>query len=194
MRESSGWWDEELRRRFKKSVTDLKKTTKNPSPEKDYRESIHDALPSQPELYALSSKHELQIADDLAYLCCWKDDVKCISAVTLKECKERLVVVLASNETPPSKLKEQLEDILKTVHAYMVDKDGRRHLRKMLFDQVLKLSKNRIRNLIRDVPLTQKLKEISTKLNKKLNDTNNPDLEQFVIKLGIVTDSLKRID
>ncbi|EEY22883.1 conserved hypothetical protein [Verticillium alfalfae VaMs.102] len=114
MEAALNFWTPSSSRSFHTSVAKLRKVTRNPPEPQFYRGSTTP----DPDGHVLSLGDELQMADNLAYLAHWEENVRMISAVTLEEHPSGLVVVLASNSTPSQSIIAGLRDILATVCQY----------------------------------------------------------------------------
>jgi hypothetical protein len=114
MAASSNIWTPRLSLDFHRSVVKLHNQTETPVAAQSYRENSL----AESEAYLLSFKDELQIADDLAFLSHWKEGADYISAITLQEHTNTLVVLLASNKTPSQTILDGLEDIAEILVKY----------------------------------------------------------------------------
>ncbi|KAG7112018.1 hypothetical protein HYQ44_010213 [Verticillium longisporum] len=145
MEAALNFWTPSSSRSFHTSVAKLRKVTRNPPEPQFYRGSTTP----DPDGHVLSLGDELQMADNLAYLAHWEENVRMISAVTLEEHPSGLVVVLASNSTPSQSIIAGLRDILATVCQYCTLRKKRQEFCRSLFLKVLQLSQRRILGRIR---------------------------------------------
>ncbi|KAH6699597.1 hypothetical protein EV126DRAFT_342566 [Verticillium dahliae] len=85
--------------------------------------------------HVLSLKHELHIADGLAYLCHWDEGVEMVSAVTIQEHCDGLTILIKSNSTPSPSVVAGLRRILAIANQ--------------LLDEVVQLDERRILSRVR---------------------------------------------
>lgn len=99
---------------FYQAVRNLHNLTDQPSEEHSYR-----TIPlSQSAKYLLKAEDEMQLADDIAFLAQWQEGVESVTAVTLQEKANELVICLASNHTPADKTVHELKQIMALVSKY----------------------------------------------------------------------------
>lgn len=114
MAASSNIWTPRLNLDFHRCVVKLHNHTETPVAAQYYRENSL----TESKGYVLSFKDELQIADDLAFLSQWEEGADYVSAITLQEHTNTLVVLLASNKTPSQTILTGLEDIAELLVKY----------------------------------------------------------------------------
>ena len=107
-------WTSQLEWDFHTSVAELQKVTDIPAEARYYRGDE----PSTSDKHILSFRDELQFADNLAFLCHWHEGGYYISAVTLRECHDHLIIQVASNLTPSPAIIEGLKDLMGMLAQY----------------------------------------------------------------------------
>ncbi|KAH9903899.1 hypothetical protein F4778DRAFT_71790 [Xylariomycetidae sp. FL2044] len=148
---SSNFWTPSLKGEFHGTVDQLRRLTEIPSKVRYYRDDIIPAASS----HVLAIQDELQISDDLAFLCHWDEGALKVAAVTLQEHPNRLVVLLACNQTPDETTRHSLDGIMAIVSEYASQKRNREIFCDRLFRNVLKLSRSRILARIRPLWLPE---------------------------------------
>ena len=111
---SSNFWTPLLQQDFHQSVAELREVTQTPAAARYYRDC---PMPKSND-HILSFQDELQMADDIAFLCHRDEGVGYVSAVTLQEHSNRLVILLASNSTPSQTTTQVLGDIAEIISQY----------------------------------------------------------------------------
>jgi hypothetical protein len=111
---SSNFWTPSLKRDFHGTVAELRRLTETPSEVQYYRD---DTVPDTSS-HVLAFQDELQISDDLAFLCHWDEGAHKVSAVTLQEHPDRLVVLLACNHTPEETTRHSLAGIMAISYSW----------------------------------------------------------------------------
>lgn len=102
---------------FYQAVRNLRNLTDQPSEEHSYR-----TIPlSQSAKYLLKAEDEMQLADDIAFLAQWQEGVENVTAVTLQEKPNGLVICLASNHTPADKTVLELTQTMALVSKYAAE-------------------------------------------------------------------------
>ncbi|KAL2698638.1 hypothetical protein AAEP93_010026 [Penicillium crustosum] len=136
---------------FYQAVRNLRNLTNQPSEEHSYR-----TYPlSQSEKYLLKAEDEMQLADDIAFLAQWKEGVENVTAVTLQEKPNGLVICLASNHTPTDKTVFELTQTMDLVSNYAFEGKRRNEFRDRIFDMVVNIRNDRILSRIRPPWLPQ---------------------------------------
>lgn len=136
---------------FYQAVRNLCNLTDQPSEECSYR-----AIPlSQSAKYLLKAEDEMQLADDIAFLAQRQEGVENVTAVTLQEKANGLVICLASNHTPADKTVHELNQIMALVSEYASEGKRRNEFRDKLFDMVVNIRDDRILSRIRPPWLPQ---------------------------------------
>lgn len=89
-------WDIVSSEKFHEAVRSLRRLTDQPSEEHSYRISS----PRQSEAHTMKAEHELQLADDFAFIANRQEGVENVTATTVQETADGITVLLASNHTP----------------------------------------------------------------------------------------------
>ncbi|RJE17276.1 hypothetical protein PHISCL_10387, partial [Aspergillus sclerotialis] len=114
--EDSYTWTFPSSRAFYQAVLNLRKLTEQPSKEHYYR----DLKPPQSKAHVLRYEDEMQFADNIAFLAQWQEGVETVSAVTLQENTNGLVILLASNHTPSESIVSGLRNVLALTSEYAI--------------------------------------------------------------------------
>ncbi|KAK1471637.1 hypothetical protein CABS01_16346 [Colletotrichum abscissum] len=105
---SFNFWTPPLKADFHRVLTSMRQLTDVPSEPRTYR----GGRTSQSDTHTLSIEDEMQCADAIAFLAHHKEGAQFVSTVTLRECHERLRIVLAGNTTPSSKVQDELAKVM----------------------------------------------------------------------------------
>ncbi|KAJ5696741.1 hypothetical protein N7536_007153 [Penicillium majusculum] len=136
---------------FYQAVRNLRNLTDQPSEEHSYR-----TIPlSQSAKYLLKAEDEMQLADDIAFLAQWQEGVENVTAVTLQEKPNGLVICLASNHTPADKTVLELTQTMALVSKYAAEGKRRNEFRDKIFNMVVNIRDDRILGRIRPPWLPQ---------------------------------------
>jgi hypothetical protein len=111
---SHGFWTHPLKDQFHQYVRSLKSLTDTPSEPQDYRQSDRPLSDDR----VLSFQDELQFADSVSFIAHYEEGVDRVSTITLKEYRDHLVVLLASNETPSAHIVDGLKGLMKKVNEF----------------------------------------------------------------------------
>ncbi|KGO44720.1 hypothetical protein PEX2_006510 [Penicillium expansum] len=137
---------------FYQAIRSLRKLTDQPSEEHSYRMDI----PSfQSANHLLKVEDEMQFADDIAFLAQWQEGVEYVTAVTLQEMANGLVIRIASNHTPTDKTVRELKGTMALVSEYASKGKRRDEFRDKIFDKIVDIRDDRILNRIRPPWLPQ---------------------------------------
>lgn len=124
---TSRFWSDALRLKFHRQVAELHQRTEMPVEERHYRGLALTTSNEHEHPNLLPFDHELQLADNIAFLAHWKEGVSRVSAVTLQEHPGppgRLVVLLSSNSTPSDSVIGGLEKIGRSISLYAAHRES----------------------------------------------------------------------
>ncbi|KAB5566157.1 hypothetical protein GE09DRAFT_730036 [Coniochaeta sp. 2T2.1] len=145
----SGCWTPSLLGEFHKTVEQLQALTDTPAKPSSYR----DGPPPPSDGHLLSFGDELQLADDLAFLVQDNRDSKNVSAVTIQETSDGILVIVSGNSTPMAAVMTGLQDVLSTTSGYAVlgdQRENRPAFLRSLLRKVVDLRKPRILHQTQD--------------------------------------------
>ncbi|CAG8950794.1 hypothetical protein HYFRA_00003010 [Hymenoscyphus fraxineus] len=194
---SNGIWTTESSKRFYKAVQLLDRKLggrdggKSPVHPADYRADVGNTSDSSD--YTLSYSEELDLADDFAFLAAVKgDDPEYVSATVVEEQRDApgLIIRLASNKTPKEKVVESLRGFIGMIQ------DHARSDERMLFDEIIGFSQERIHSRMRSAHWKQpgrfgkksKRKPLYAQVEQKLTSIWNPVLRRGEEELELKRD------
>ncbi|KAI1441256.1 hypothetical protein F5Y02DRAFT_431034 [Annulohypoxylon stygium] len=137
---------DELSREFYGKVNDTLKVVRNRG-----KESSYDDLPFQKDShdYTMRLKDELHMANIIAFFAQTQEGVGAISGVCIEEDDDRLIIRLASNETPLHTTVDGLRRVLDNVENGLKDDMSKSALEDLIFESVIDLNQDRILQRIR---------------------------------------------
>ncbi|KAK1451073.1 hypothetical protein CCUS01_11250 [Colletotrichum cuscutae] len=133
---SFNFWTPSLKADFHRVLTSMRQLTDVPSEPRTYR----GGRTSQFDTHTLSIEDEMRCADAIEFLAHHKEGARFVSTVTLRECHERLRIVLAGNTTPSSMVQDELAKVMD--HG-------------KLLEMVIRLNKSRILSRLRPTWVAQ---------------------------------------
>ncbi|ORY68301.1 uncharacterized protein BCR38DRAFT_481782 [Pseudomassariella vexata] len=114
MTKARSFWTTQDKFEFHLAVEELHKLVQVPADEHLYRDNIPEPAGD----HVLALKDELQIADNLAFLAHWEEDVTAVSAITIQERPRSLKVVVTSNQTPAEAIVDGLRDLMRITSEF----------------------------------------------------------------------------
>ncbi|KAK0367590.1 hypothetical protein CLIM01_15054, partial [Colletotrichum limetticola] len=198
---SFNFWTPPLKADFHRILTSMRQLTDVPSEPRTYR----GGRTSQSDTHTLSIEDEMQCADAIAFLAHHKEGAQFVSTVTLRECHERLRIVLAGNTTPSSKVQDELAKVMGHVSTLSKEGGSKRAVQGKLLEMVIRLNSSRILSRLRptwvaqprhftrrQMPLQGRVQTCIVRIEKSLQST--AQITQVLERLKGLGDTLKLVE